>query len=195
MTLALFAKSVRSPQMMCALVSGTAVAACALLSAACSADHGKGSEDVTSAPVTSAPAIAPGAQQEPPAAVVPADAPADASAPCANAGKPAGGACPVSFKSDILASLREAGCANAACHGGASSVSPQILPDASLTWSGFAAFKLSSGQPFVNSCSVDPTESAIATSAPHPVPLRGAGLAPDAIAQIAAWVKCGSPNN
>jgi hypothetical protein len=117
-----------------------------------------------------------------------------------------GGACTVSFKSDVLGAFATATCDRAGCHGGQTPPSePRIDPkDAPNMWSEFAAFKLSNGKLYTNPCSTDPTKAAIASNVNGTAPVadRGAlmplgstGLAPDVVTKIETWVKCGSPNN
>lgn len=114
------------------------------------------------------------------------------------------GACPVSFKADLLGAFGASApaCAsNARCHGGQNPVNqPRIdLGDAAATYKEFAAFKLSTGVPYINPCSTDDTKSGIAcnlaaTACGAHMP-SGGQIAADVVARFTTWLKCGSPNN
>jgi hypothetical protein len=114
-----------------------------------------------------------------------------------------GGACTVSFKTDILSAFGTANCQTAgSCHGGATPPNqPRIDPgDGPGMWTEFAAFKLSTGKPYINPCSIDPAQSTIACNVNNAAPCGtvmppGVGLPADVVAKIDTWLKCGSPNN
>jgi hypothetical protein len=114
-----------------------------------------------------------------------------------------GGACTVSFKTDILAAFGVANCQTAgSCHGGATPPNqPRIDPgDGPGMWNEFASFKLSTGKPYINPCSTDPAQSTIACNVNLAAPCGtvmppAIGLPADIVAKIDTWLKCGSPNN
>lgn len=115
------------------------------------------------------------------------------------------GACSVSFKTDILGAFGASSptCAStSSCHGGQNPANqPRIdQGDPAGTYREFAAFKLSTGVPYINPCSTNETESGIACNiaeaggcgAHMPV---GGQIAADVVAKFTTWLKCGSPNN
>jgi hypothetical protein len=115
-----------------------------------------------------------------------------------------GGACAVSFKTDVLAILGTAGCASSSdCHGGANpKYQPRIEPsDGPTTWATLAAFQLSDGKPYINPCSKDKAQAALACNLSATgtcgtkMPLGGGQVSPADVTKIEAWLACGSPNN
>jgi hypothetical protein len=113
------------------------------------------------------------------------------------------GTCAVSFTSNILPAFKTATCQTVgSCHGGTSPITPpRIEPDDPAgTWNALATFKLSNGKLYINPCSVDPAESAIACNVNSAAPCgslmpAGIGLPADVVTSIETWVKCGAPNN
>jgi len=107
--------------------------------------------------------------------------------------------CGTSFRTTVMPTLQEHGCATSQCHGGASPRNlPQIDPaDPEGTWSRFHGFTLSNGQRYLA-----PTATIPAASAMH-CHLRGEcgtsmlGLAsafsPKELAEIDDWLACGAP--
>lgn len=115
-----------------------------------------------------------------------------------------GGACAVSFKTDVLAILGTAGCAvSSDCHGGANpKYQPRIEPsDGPGTWEILAAFQLSDGKAYVNPCSTDKGQAGLACNLSATgtcgtkMPLGGGQVSPADITKIETWLACGSPNN
>ena len=116
-----------------------------------------------------------------------------------------GGACAVSFKTDILASFSTAGCQAATCHGGSNpQYEPKINPDDPTgTWNVFANFTLSNpAKLYINPCSTDPAESTIACNVNGAAKCgtlmpsgSAAGLDSTIVTMIEDWLKCGAPNN
>jgi hypothetical protein len=116
-----------------------------------------------------------------------------------------GGACAVSFKTDVLGAFGTADCANPNCHGGVTPRNePRIEPsDAPAMWQEFQAFTISDGKPYINPCSVDDKVSAMACNLYAAGQAGACGvhmpstgqLPPDVITKIETWLKCGSPNN
>ena len=115
------------------------------------------------------------------------------------------GTCAVTFSKDVLGAFGTADCANALCHGGATPRNePRIEPsDGPTMWLEFQAFTLSNGKPYINPCSTDETQSAMACNVlaagaagacgTH-MPSNGQ-LPAAAVTAIQTWLKCGSPNN
>lgn len=184
------------------------LAGCVLAaSVACTTDYQKGLED----PNFGLPNALAGQKQPGPSSAVaePASTSGTATvAGCVKAGQAQldGGACTVSFKTDVLGAFATATCDRAGCHGGQTPPSePRIAPaEPEVMWNLFANFKLTNGKFYVNPCSTEPTQSTIAANvnaaAPPAergvlMPLGGTGLATDVVQKIEAWVKCGSPNN
>ncbi len=113
-----------------------------------------------------------------------------------------GGACTVSFKTDILGAFKAANCQTASCHGGATPPNqPRIDPDdPNGMWAEFAAFKLSNGKAYINPCTIDKANAAIACNVNKTTPCGavmppGVGLAADVVTKFETWLACGSPNN
>lgn len=115
-----------------------------------------------------------------------------------------GGTCAVSWKTDIIGAWSTANCSSTACHGGPTPINqPSIdTTNATTTWMNLEAFTISTGLPYINPCSVDPTASAIganmladpgATGGSH-MPQAGQ-LAQADIDKINMWVICGAPDN
>jgi hypothetical protein len=112
----------------------------------------------------------------------------------------AGPTCAVTFK-QILESFRTAQCnTTAACHGGPAE--PRIDPDnPAATYATFAGFVVkNANKPYINPCSTDPTQSAMACNldpkAPCGVLMPQGGVFDDAkLKDIQTWLQCGSPNN
>ena len=116
-----------------------------------------------------------------------------------------GGTCAVSFAKDVLAAFGTADCANPQCHGGTTPRNePRIEPaDAPAMWQEFQAFTISTGKGYINPCSTDDTQSAmacnlLAAGAPGAcgthMPSTGQ-LPAAAVTKIQTWLKCGAPNN
>lgn len=116
--------------------------------------------------------------------------------------------CAVTFKTDIMNIFKAANCQTAvSCHGGTTPPNqPRIDPDdAAGTYTSMTAFKLSTGKIYVNPCSLDETQSTVASNvdATAAAAERGAlmplgvaaGLPAADITKIKEWLKCGSPNN
>lgn len=173
------------------------------LAVACTTDYQKGLED----PNFGGPNALADQTQPGPSSANAADGEGAGGAPdCVKAGGALvdGGACDVSFKDDILKAFGAASCQTAGCHGG---TTPQNLPridpgDPASMWATFSSFKLSNGKSYVNPCSTELTESAIACSINNAqgagcgtVMPQGVGLPTEVIAKVETWVKCGSPNN
>lgn len=115
-----------------------------------------------------------------------------------------GGACAVSFKTDVLAILGTAGCATTSdCHGGANpKYQPRIEPsDGPTTWATLAAFQLSDGKPYINPCSTDKAQAGLACNLSATgtcgtkMPLGGGQVSAADVTKIETWLGCGSPNN
>lgn len=114
-----------------------------------------------------------------------------------------GGACAISFKTNILPAFKTANCQTAgSCHGGTNPPNqPRIDPDDPAgMWTEFSNFKLSNGKPYINPCSTDPAQSTIACNCNQAAPCGsvmppGTGLPANVVADIETWLKCGSPNN
>lgn len=113
------------------------------------------------------------------------------------------GPCSISFKADILGDFRAATCQTVgSCHGGVSpTYPPRVDPDdGPKMWETFAAFKLTNGQPYINPCSTNPTDSAMLcnlnskASCGEVMPL-GNTYPAESLAKIETWLKCGAPNN
>jgi hypothetical protein len=183
-----------------AIVSGGAVA----ILVACTTDYQMGLED----PRFGAPNALAGQKQPGPSSdnAVGEGGTVGGSGPaCVTAGGKVldGGACTVSFRTDILAAFGAANCQTAGtCHGGATPPNqPRIDPgDGPGMWNEFAAFKLSNGKPYINPCSQDPAQASIACNVNATTPCGavmppGVGLPADVVTKIETWLKCGSPNN
>lgn len=123
-----------------------------------------------------------------------------------NGGTPLGdaGTCAVSFKTDILGILGNAGCAQSSdCHGGTNpKYQPRIEPsDGPGTWAVLAGFQLSDGKPYINPCSTDKTKAGMGCNLASTgvcgtkMPLGGTPVAAGDLAKIETWLGCGSPNN
>lgn len=111
--------------------------------------------------------------------------------------------CGPSFRYNVLLTLKERGCSNTSCHGGATPRNePRIdLLDFYGTWNDLRAFTLSTGQPYVSSV---PSTPAVSGMHCH---LRGecgvsmsslvvaGALSPKELADIDAWLACGAPFN
>jgi len=115
------------------------------------------------------------------------------------------GSCTVSFANDILTAFDKSGCASQSCHGGTTPLNePRIEPrDSDATWQEFQAFAISNGTAYINPCSTNPKDSALAcnlyaTGAPGAcgkhMPV-GSQLAADVIAKVEQWLACGAPKN
>jgi hypothetical protein len=177
--------------------------------AACTTDYQKGLEDPRfGAPNALANQKQPGPSSD--TAIGAGGAPAGGATPeCVRAGGtlvPAGAACAVSFKTDVLGAFSAGGCALVGCHGGATPANqPRIdAADGPGTWNEFGAFKLSNGKLYINPCSTDPNQSSIAANSNKDAPAadRGTlmppgvvGLPADVLAKIKTWQECGAPNN
>jgi hypothetical protein len=119
-----------------------------------------------------------------------------------------GGACTVSFSKDVLPAFAAASCnQTGSCHGGANPPNqPKIDPaDPTGTWNAFAAFKLSNGKLYIDPCSTDATQAALAANVNGKAPPadRGTlmplgsptGLDTGVIAKLETWLQCASPDN
>jgi hypothetical protein len=95
-------------------------------------------------------------------------------------------------------------CASSNCHGGFQQ--PKVSSSASTTYSTLAAYKIFSGSkslPFIAPGNTDPTASGIecnlsSTRCGSQMPLTIGGaraLTSQDVANIDAWVRCGSPQN
>jgi hypothetical protein len=179
------------------MVSARAIVAAALLLsfAACTTDYQKGLAD----PSYGAPNALAGSKQ--PGPVTDAGPTGTwTNAPVCWSTLVDGGPCSVKFSTDILPAL--SACTSTACHGGATPANqPRIDPtDAPGMWSGFSAFKLSNGKPYINPCSTDPAQAAMSCNVNKAAPCGtvmppGLGLAADVVTKMDTWLKCGSPNN
>lgn len=116
------------------------------------------------------------------------------------------GTCAVSFKTDILGAFKAANCQTAgSCHGGTTPPNqPRIDPtDPAGMYSEFTTFKLSTGKVYVNPCSTDDTQSAMAANVDTTAAATdrgtlmppGLGLTAAQVTSIRTWLKCGAPNN
>jgi hypothetical protein len=175
------------------------------LVAACTTDYQKGLED----PRFGAPNALVGEKQPGPSSEVASDngtgGAASGTPDCVRAGGALvdGGACAISFKTNILDAFKAANCQTVGlCHGGPTPPNqPRIDPDdAPGTWAGFTNFKITSGTIYVNPCSTDPAQSTIACNVNSAAPCgslmpAGAGLPANVVADIETWLKCGAPNN
>ena len=78
---------------------------------------------------------------------------------------------------------------------------PRIDPDQpDVTWLALATFKLSNNTLYINPCSTDPTQSALACNVNATTPCGtlmppGTGLPANVVADIDTWLKCGAPKN
>lgn len=115
-----------------------------------------------------------------------------------------GGACAVSFKTDILGAFGngKGNCGVTGCHGGdPPQYEPPIDPgDPNKMWNVFQKFSLSNGKPYINPCSTDPAQSTIACNINSATPCgslmpKGTPLPADVVTKFDTWLKCGSPNN
>jgi hypothetical protein len=196
----------RTALVLVSLVSVTALACAALL--ACKTDYQQGLED----PHFGLPnSLAGQTQPGPSTDTAPAGGTSGGAASsilCVKNGQTEvdAGACTVSFKTDVLGAFNTAQCAQASCHGGTNPQNqPRIDPnDGPGTWNQFAAFKITVGKLYIDPCSTDPTQSAIAANVDGTanaadrgtlMPQGSNGLTADVVAKIKAWVACGSPNN
>jgi hypothetical protein len=64
----------------------------------------------------------------------------------------------------------------------------------------WAAFKISTGTPYINPCSTDPTKASLecnlaATGTCGSKMPLGGNADPALVTKIDTWLKCGSPNN
>lgn len=116
--------------------------------------------------------------------------------------------CTVTFKTDIMNAFKAANCQTAgSCHGGTTPANqPRIDPDdAAGSYASMVAFKLTTGKLYVNPCSLDETQSTIASNVDSTAAAadRGVlmplgtqtGLPAADITKIKEWLKCGAPNN
>jgi hypothetical protein len=114
-----------------------------------------------------------------------------------------GGACDVSFLTDVLGAFGRSNCASTpSCHQGVSPANlPRIEPsDGPGMWAEFAGFKMSDGKPYINPCSTDKAAAGIACNLYETggcgvhMP-QGGQMPPEDIELIDRWLECGSPNN
>lgn len=191
-----------------ALVFGASLAISGALAtlAACTTDYQKGLED----PRYGGPNALVGAQQPGPTLQESTGASSGASAAspvCVQAGGTlvhGGAPCAVSFKNDILPAFKAASCQTAgSCHGGESPPNqPRIDPDKDPgIWDTFASYKITDGRAYINPCSTDSAQAAIACNVNRDAPCgsqvmpSGVGLDATMVTKIEDWLKCGSPNN
>ena len=118
-----------------------------------------------------------------------------------------GGPCTVSFTKDVLAAFGavNATCGISGCHGGATPANlPPIDPGnaSGNMYDEFQKFTASNGKPYINPCSTDPAQSAIACNVNKAAPCgalmpqgNANGLPADVVTKLETWLKCGSPNN
>ena len=115
-----------------------------------------------------------------------------------------GGTCAVTFSGDIMTAWTAANCSLVSCHGGATPVNqpPIDTMNAKTTWNTLQAFTISSGLPYINPCSTDPTASAVAANMLADPGAKGGSHMPQSsqlpqadIDKINTWVACGAPNN
>jgi hypothetical protein len=116
------------------------------------------------------------------------------------------GACPVSFKTDILkifgtAAAPSVACTSTDCHGGKTpNAQPAIEPGTPEdTYNGFQAFT-AGGKPYVSPCETDPAKTSIlcnvqAAACGSHMPKGGGQINAADLKKIEDWVKCGAPNN
>lgn len=191
----------RSRRSLSVCLSGASVT---LLVLACTTDYQKGLDDPNYGSPNALEKRKPPGPSSSPGAEITTTPPAPE---CAKAGGALvdGGGCQVSFKTDILEAFKAANCQQAGCHGAAAGQSPQTEPridpaDGPATWAELSAFKGSNGKLYINPCSTDPAQSAIACSV-NPTATcgvlmpPGSGLSSDTVTKIETWVKCGAPNN
>jgi hypothetical protein len=125
--------------------------------------------------------------------------PASTDAGCANVGSD-GGACPVSFKTDLMPIFKANSCTLTSCHNG--TYGPKMTDgQPEETWANLAA-KVNStlNKPYIKPCVTDPAASYIVDNLKR-TPQGGQAMPqstnmsdPD-IAKVETWVKCGAPNN
>ena len=130
----------------------------------------------------------------------------DGGALCNGNGPIDGGACAVSWKTDIWPKMSSSGvwgCANNKCHG-ATANDPSGLDGQDHAYAILTAWTKTAGKPYINPCSTDPDASsflcnmsaACGTHMPYPDNTIGTGpAAPADLATLTTWVQCGSPNN
>ena len=131
------------------------------------------------------------------------------SALCGGKGPIDGGACAVSWKTNIYAKMGAVGawkCADANCHGTVGGNPPYIMGSSShADYVALMAAKITA-RPYLNPCSTDPAQSTIACNVGATDPLCGVGPMPFTTngavaltaaekADLKAWVACGSPEN
>jgi hypothetical protein len=180
----------------CATVAG-------LVAAACTTDYQKGLED----PLYGDPNALAGKKQPGPTIEVTREGGAGSTVPlCVARGGTLvadGGACTVSFKTNILGAFKQAACnAAGSCHG-AGANPPDINPDdPGATYIVFSNYVISNpGTLYINPCSTDPVQSAMYCNCNLAAPCGtramppAAGLPANLLADIDTWLKCGSPNN
>ena len=117
-----------------------------------------------------------------------------------------GGACAVSWKTDIWPKMSSSGvwsCANNKCHG-ATANDPSSLDGQDHAYAILTKWTTTGGKPYINPCTTDPDASSYlcnmngscGTRMPYPDNTIGSGPAtPGDLATLTTWIACGSPNN
>jgi hypothetical protein len=115
--------------------------------------------------------------------------------------------CTVKFSTDIYPSMQPGGtwkCAETTtCHGGAGKATPLIDPNSAANAYNTLIADTSTGKPYINNKSMDPTASGmtcnLAGTCSLPMPQTpnnvGAAADPATAAKLATWLQCGAPNN
>jgi hypothetical protein len=108
-----------------------------------------------------------------------------------------GTTCTTSFKNDIYGGIMSAKLFCPSCHGLGATPPTISSTDASQARASLTAHVLN-GLPYVNPCATDPSQSSIMCnlqgSCGSLMP-PGGGIAPEDLAKIDAWLRCGAPDN